>query len=113
VLVDQFGLPVLCSGGQNFDHWAGAYIRLLGGRWFQFPVRGRNRGSAIMTALDRDGNKVALYRMVRTGGGFPAPRQVEIAVHPDQGITDELLLILAVSAPWLWTYFLRDNGGGG
>jgi hypothetical protein len=50
--------------------------------------------------------------MVRADGGFPAPRQVEIAVHPDQGITDELLLILAVSAPWLWPYFLRDSGGG-
>jgi hypothetical protein len=112
VLADPHGLPVLCSGGQNFDHRPGAYIRLPGGRWFQFPVRGRNRGSAIMTALDQDGNKVALYRMVRAGGGSPAPRQVEIAVHPDQGITDELLLILAVSAPWLWTYFLRDSGGG-
>ena len=112
VLVDQFGLPVLCSGGQNCDHSAGAYIRLPGGRWFQFPVRGRNRGSAIMTALDQDGNKVALYRMVRAGGGFPALPQVEIAVHPGQRITDELLLILAVSAPWLWTYFLANSGGG-
>jgi hypothetical protein len=112
VLVDQFGLPVLCSGGQNFDHRAGAYIRLPGGRWFQFPVRGPNRGNATMTALDQNGNKVALYRMVRTGGGSTATRQVEVAVHPDQGITDELLLVLAVSAPWLWTYFLRDGGGG-
>jgi hypothetical protein len=112
VLVDRHGLPVLCSGGQNFDHRADAYIRLAGGRWFQFPVRGPNRRSAIMTALDQDGNKVALYRMVQADGGFPAPRQVEIAVHPDQGITDELLLVLAVSASWLWTYFLRDGGGG-
>jgi hypothetical protein len=112
VLVDPHGLPVLCSGGQNFDHRAGTYIRLAGGRWFQFPVRGRNCRTAIMTALDQDGNKAALYRMVRADGKFPAPRQAEITVHPDQGITDELLLVLAVSAPWLWTYLLRDSGGG-
>jgi hypothetical protein len=113
VLADPSGLPVLCSGGQNFDHRAGAYIRLPGGRWFQFPVRGRDRESAIMTALDQDGNKVTLYRMVRADGGLPAVPQVEIVVHPDQGITEELLLILAVSAPWLWTYFRQDSGGGG
>ena len=113
VLADPAGLPVLCSGGQNFNYKAGAYIRLPAGRWFQFPVRGPNLGSAVMTALDQDGNKVALYRMIRADGGLPALPQVEIAVHPDQGITDELLLILAVSAPWLWTYFRQDSGGGG
>jgi hypothetical protein len=107
VLAEQHELPALCTLGQNFDHSAGACIRLSGGRWFQFPVRGRNRRSAIMTALDQDGNKVALYRLVRV-----APDQVEIAVHPDQQITDELLLVLALSAPWLGTYFKLANQGG-
>jgi hypothetical protein len=65
-----------------------------------------------MTALDQDGNKVALYQIVRADGRLLESRQVEIVVHPDQRITDELLLTLAVSAPWLWTYFAREGGGG-
>lgn len=112
VLVDPSGLPALYISGQNFNHRAGAHTWLPDGRWFQFPVRGQTRGSGIMTALDQDSGKVALYRMVPAGGRLPAPRHVEIAVHPDQQITDELLLVLAVSAPWLWTYFLHDSGGG-
>jgi hypothetical protein len=142
VLTDPSGVSFLCIGGANFNWRSRAYIRLSGGRWLQFPVRGRGAGSAVMTALDQNGDAVALFRMVPAGGSpselgnhkiadsglpplrqfldslgperFPLGQQVEIAVHPDQVITDELLVILASSAPWLWTYFVvpSENGGG-
>jgi hypothetical protein len=53
-----------------------------------------------MTAVDQDGNNVAHYRA-------PSPRQptVEITVHPDWELTDELVLAIAISAPWLHSYF--------
>jgi hypothetical protein len=113
VLVDQYGNPILSTGGRNFDRSAGAYIRLPGGRWLSFPVCGGSRRGAIMTAVDQAGRKVAVYRMVRGARGLPLPLQVEIIIHPGQVITDEVLLILAVSAPWLRSYFERPNEGGG
>jgi hypothetical protein len=36
---------------------------------------------------------------------------VEIMVHPSQQLTEELGLALALSAPWLFSYFATEGGG--
>jgi len=38
---------------------------------------------------------------------------VEITVHPDQVLTEELILALRISAPWIREYFSESGGGGG
>jgi hypothetical protein len=53
-----------------------------------------------MTAVDQAGNKIARYRA----------RQ--ITVHPDQSLTDELVLAI-ISAPWLASYFDVPSEGDG
>jgi DivIVA domain-containing protein len=105
-LVDETGIAVLYRGGKHIERHAGSYIKFPGQRWLRFPVRGTKRTNAIMTAVDQAGNKVARYR-------FAASRKtIEIAVHPDHRLTDELALAIAVSAPWLGDYFKREGGGG-
>lgn len=100
-LLDKAGTPVLYTSGRNFNHHAGALITFPDQRWLRFPVRGTDRSNAIMTAVDQAGNKVARYRIIRK-----APkRETEITVHPGQQLTDELVLAIAISAPWLSSYF--------
>jgi len=64
-----------------------------------------------MTAVDEAGNSVVRYRIIRPrfflGRGI-----VDIAVHPGWTLTDELVLAVAISAPWLSSYFQREGGGG-
>jgi hypothetical protein len=60
-----------------------------------------------MTAVDQSGNNVARYRFT---GRMRAPT-VEIAVHPGQPLTDEMVLALAISPNWLTLYFHRGSGG--
>lgn len=61
-----------------------------------------------MTAVDQSGSKVARYR-------FPGSwwKSIEIAVHPRQQVSDEVALVLAVSAPRFRDYFRKQGGGGG
>jgi hypothetical protein len=58
-----------------------------------------------MTAVDQAGNKVARYR-------FTGPRK-EIAVHTDHRLTEELALVIAVSATWVGDYFVRPEDYNG
>jgi hypothetical protein len=115
-LLDETGTPVLYTGGhhagleiggQHTDRYACGYIKFPGHRWLRFPVRGTRRANAVMTAVDQSGNKVARYRLARKETGLR--RRVEITVHPGQQLTDELALALALSAPWLSSYF-HTNG---
>jgi DivIVA domain-containing protein len=122
-LLDETGTPILYTSGQHLAQSAAACITFPGQRWLRFPVRSTDFGSrgwknGIMTAVDQDGNKVARYRIPRKGyrGRYNlitsisgAPGQVEITVHPDRQLTDELVLAIAISAPWVGQYF---NPGG-
>ena len=99
-LVDRTGTPVLYTSGQHFDRHAGAVITFPDRRRLLFPVRGEKK-NAIMTAVDQAGNKVARYRFARKGFGAP----VEITVHPGRQLTEELVLAIAVSVPWLRSFF--------
>ena len=121
-IVDETGTPILYTSGRHLSCQAGACITFPDQRWLRFPVRGTGFGSegkktAIMTAVDQAGNKIARYRIigkVRTIVPEPIWRPtVEITVHPGQPLTDELVLAIAVSATWLVAYFHPAEGGGG
>jgi hypothetical protein len=86
-----------------------ADIRFPDRRYLRFPVWGAFKVHAIMTAVDQDGNEVAQYRVPSR---HLFRQKVEIAVHPDWELTDELVLVIAISAPWLHSYFLIEGGGG-
>jgi DivIVA domain-containing protein len=109
--LDEAGMPILYTSGMNYDLSAEACITFPDQRWLRFPVRGTRRANAIMTAVDQAGNKVARYRIIRPN--FLPSGPVEIIVHPDWKLTDELALAVVISAPWLSSYFARPRGGGG
>jgi hypothetical protein len=106
-LVDETGTPVLYTIGMHYDHGAGAGITFPDQRRLEFPVQGTSKAHAIMTAVDQDGNKVAQY----WAPNWPR-RTVEITVHPDRDLTDELVLVIAISARWFRSYFKIQVGGG-
>ena len=108
-LVDETDTPMLYVSGWHYDRVDEGCVTFPDRRWLRFPVRGTRRSNGIMTAVDEGGNNVARYRV--TGRG-PATT-VEITVHPDWKLTDERVLAIAISAPWLPQYFLVNVGGGG
>jgi hypothetical protein len=113
-LVDETGKPILYTRGRNFDHSADASISFpdMRLRSLEFPVRGTQRANAIMTAVNEAGNSVARYRIFRSQMGDLGRHNVEIAVHPDWELTDELVLAITISAPWLASYFSEQSRGG-
>jgi len=62
-----------------------------------------------MSAGDHAGNKIARYRVTSSLRALT----VEIIVHPGQHLTDALVLALAISAPWLSSFFKPQNQGEG
>lgn len=111
-LVDEAGVPVLYTSGSHYNRSAHASISFPGRRWLRFPVRGIRRLGAIMTAVDEAGNSVARYRIIPPSF-FLRRSIVEITVHPGWPLTDELVLAIAISTPWLNSYFSEPRGGGG
>jgi hypothetical protein len=111
-LIDETGTPLLYTSGHNFDCRAPARITFPDQRWLRFMVRGTHRQNAIMTAIDQAGHRVARYR--QAGQRFLpwATTPVEIVIHPDRKLTDELMLAIAISPPWLHSYFDHPDGGG-
>jgi hypothetical protein len=55
---------------------------------------------------------VARYRLTGKLRDFWA-HTIEITVHPGQPLTDELVLVLAISADWLSSYSADNSGGRG
>jgi hypothetical protein len=115
-LVDETGTPSLYTAGHNYK-WRACACIVFPDRWrLRFLVRGSVLGNAIMTAVDQAGNRVARYRYGRFDRSKRkvqrSPDSVEIIVHPDRKLTDELALALALSAGWLEQYFVRPQGGG-
>jgi DivIVA domain-containing protein len=103
-IFDETGTLFFDVSGRNFETRARARVTFPRRRWLKFPVRGTQAANAIMTAVDEAGNKVVRYRI---------NGPVEIVVHPDRALTDELALAIAISAPWLDLYFQSPHGGGG
>ncbi len=107
-LVDETGTPILYTSGRNFNHRACACISFPDQRWLRFLVRGTQKDNAIMTAVDPAGNAAVRYRIISRPRAWDT---VEITVHPNWTLTEELALAIAISAPWLGAYF--ELGGGG
>jgi hypothetical protein len=104
-LADETGMAILYTSGQNSERRAYARVTFPDQRWLRFLVRGTAPGNAVMTAVDQAGNRVARYRKSTTRD-LPWERpSVEITVHPDRKLTDELVLAIAISADWLESYF--------
>ncbi len=101
--VDETGMPALYAIGRAIDRRACTRIGFPDQRWLRFVVRGTRRANAIMTAVDQAGNKIARYR--RVAGRAAIDKKIEITIHPDQKLTDELAIAIAISAPWLGQYF--------
>ena len=109
-LVDETGIPVLYTNGNNFGGRASASIMFPDQRWLRFLVRGTQKANAIMTAVDQAGNRVARYRLAdKRKTLFGLSSSVEIAVNPGWKLTDELALALVISAKWLQPYFARSG----
>ena len=104
-LADRAGQPVLYTGGTHIDRTAHGYVQFPGRHCLRFPVRGTKRSNAIMTAVDQEGRQVARYMIADR-------RTIDITVHPDQRLTDELILTLALTARWVSSYFDSSGGGG-
>jgi hypothetical protein len=111
-LADPTVPPGLYTGGRHFDGWAHGHVEFLGKRWLRFPVRGTRRSNTIMTAVDEEGRQVAGYR-IAAPHALTKWRAIEITVHPDQRLTDEIILTLARTAPWLSSFFRSPKEGGG
>jgi len=112
-LVDEAGTPVLYTSGNNYARRACACVTFPDQRWLRVLVRGTKPENAIMTAVDQAGNRVARYRQLADDldpGGWG---EVVISVHPDQELTDELVLAIVISAGWLDSYFSSPDSGEG
>ena len=110
-LVDETGTPIFYTEGHNYGWRARAWIMFPDQRWLRFLVRASVPANAIMTAVDQAGNGVARYRFADQPGGKWSWDSVEIIVHPRQKLTDELALVLAISAGWLEEYFDGMSAG--
>jgi hypothetical protein len=117
-LVDETGTPILYTSGTNFNWRATASIMFRDQERLRFLVRGSRLDDAIMTAVDQAGNAIARYRSrIIVTSQDPiwygsSKRVVDITVHPDWELTNQRALAIAVSAPWLGSYFVRPSGGG-
>ena len=102
-LVDKTGTPILYTSGRNFAFRAWASITFPDQRWLRFLVRGTEDRNAIMTAVDQAGNRAIRYRIISSR--YFTGDTMEITVHPDWKLIDELALAIVISAHWLHEYF--------
>jgi hypothetical protein len=104
-LVNEAGAPVLCVSGANYDQRSYARISFPDKRWLRFLVRGTRCKNAVMTAVNQDGNKIFRCRINQYAArSFKAT--LEVAIHPECRLTDEILLAIMVSdSKWLMRYF--------
>jgi hypothetical protein len=116
-IMDEAETPILHTGfRRNYDWRALSGILFPDQRWLRFLVRGTWEPNAVMTAIDQAGNNVARYRLNYKDLGVGQeklrgkPKLVEIAVHPDRRLTDELALALVISAEWVESYFACPSG---
>jgi len=104
-LVDDSGLAAFSLTGENLDGRAQARVTFANRQVLRFLVREVSRETAIMTAVDQNGMRVARYRNTVTG----LAQQAEIIVNPQWELTDERSLAIAISTPWLNRYFASEQ----
>jgi hypothetical protein len=73
-LVDETGIPILYSSGQNFNRRAYAGVTFPDQRWLRFLVRGTEPSNAIMTAVDQAGKQGRPVQEIHRGSPVGAGR---------------------------------------
>jgi hypothetical protein len=107
-LVNDFsGLPVLWTSGDNYNWRATRFIACPDRRWIRFPVYGSEEQTAVMAAVDQSGGRHVLYKTAK-----PHRSEVKVIVNPADELSDELLLVVALSADLLHRYFQLPRSGG-
>jgi hypothetical protein len=99
------GRVVLTVQGVHFNHKDDSVIRLADGRTLTFPVEGTY---AEMRAFDEDGKPLMRFRPAESGPwmrkGLFLSRPIEVVVSPEEDLTDDLVLVIAVASPFLHQY---------
>jgi hypothetical protein len=96
--------PVLQRTGRHFDGGAGTRIATPSAD-LSFPVKGR-RECAVMSAVDRSGNRLIEYRSIRRDSQWTT----EIAITPDFLSLPQIHLIAAVSSRLIFDFFASAGG---
>ena len=118
----DLGVAVIETDGMHLSYRASGTARLVGdlaGRRFaegliSFPVEATNPGDAVMRAIDESD---ATLLQVRRVGAERKTRflyyddWIDIVATPGVQVTPELLLLAAVTAPWIVSFFLSGGGG--
>ena len=103
------GDPVLWICNRHYDRKATGYVIFPGqasnqdfserNRDLMFPVKGRRRGSAVMTAvIPASGTTILWFRRL-------ARREHEVVVSPECELTPKVLSTIELTAAWLSGYF--------
>ncbi len=92
--------------GMNFNGKANAVVRSSEEHWYSFPVEGTRKERPVMTAVDENGEQVALW------WSDSDPRRigsVGIVILPGQAIAAELMVMIATATPFFAFYFLKPG----
>jgi hypothetical protein len=98
---------VLRIEGINFRRRAHGVVETRSHR-YTFPVQGKRRRFALMTAVDESGRQVAHFRRTKVPGRWGTYR-FEVVIAPDQQVTPELACMIKVASYFVWMYF--ESGG--
>jgi hypothetical protein len=106
------GRVVLTVQGVHFNHNDDSVIILANGRTLTFPVEGTY---AEMQAFDEYGKPLMRFRPAESGPwmrkGLLLSRPIEVVVSPEEDLTDDLILVIAVASPFLHQYLRRPSNG--
>lgn len=100
--------------GFHFGHEATTRLTRPDGTFIEFPVYGRDRDEAVMSAVDQTGTAFAHFRLSPKPAGRwrSQDRNVQIVALPDRLDADALLLVLSMGAQ-LMNRYIHNNAGVG
>jgi hypothetical protein len=106
------GRVVLTIQGVHFNHKDDSLIKLADGRTLTFPVEGTY---AEMQAFDENGKSLMRFRPAESGpwmrNGLLLSRPIEVVVSPEEALTDDVVLVIAVASPFLRQYLRTTSTG--
>jgi DivIVA domain-containing protein len=109
-LIDTSGRPKFTLTGYNFLWRAKAEISdwSSAGATLRFPARGSRRSNAVMTATDLpSGQRLAKFRSQLRPVGVTAllTPPIDVVVHPAVELSPQVVLMIAMTAPFVRTFF--------
>ena len=111
------GVVAVQKKGHHINLRAKGTLTLPGRGTLRFPVQGARREYAVMSAVDESGLPLVKYRFsdpvpTRTAWGLSKLEGAEVVIAPDLRTSIEsMLLLIALSTEWLWSYFVKTGGG--